>query len=131
MTLAQLKYAITVAGTSSMNEAAKKLFISQPSLSASIKDLEEEVGVEIFKRTNRGISVTPKGEEFIGYAKQVVEQYDLIESKYILKENSIVLFSGIIEDKLSEVISKAKEVGLEVVEVKADKEWRAVYFKRK
>ena len=88
MTLAQLKYAITVAGTSSMNEAAKKLFISQPSLSASIKDLEEEVGVEIFKRTNRGISVTPKGEEFIGYAKQVVEQYDLIESKYILKENT-------------------------------------------
>ncbi len=88
MTLAQLKYAITVAGTSSMNEAAKKLFISQPSLSASIKDLEEELGVEIFKRTNRGISVTPKGEEFIGYAKQVVEQYDLIESKYILKENT-------------------------------------------
>ena len=88
MTLAQLKYAITVAGTSSMNEAAKKLFISQPSLSASIKDLEEEVGVEIFKRTNRGISVTPKGEKFIGYAKQVVEQYDLIESKYILKENT-------------------------------------------
>ena len=55
----------------------------------------------------------------------------LDEIKYILKENSIVLFSGIIEDKLSEVISKAKEVGLEVVEVKADKEWRAVYFKRK
>ena len=55
----------------------------------------------------------------------------LDEIKYILKENSIVLFSGIIEDKLNEVISKAKEVGLEVVEVKADKEWRAVYFKRK
>jgi len=55
----------------------------------------------------------------------------LDEIKYILKENSIVLFSGIIEDKLNQVISKAEEVGLEVVEVKTDKEWRAVYFKRK
>lgn len=88
MTLAQLRYAITVAGASSMNEAAGKLSISQPSLSASIKELEAEVGVELFKRTNRGISVTPEGEEFIGYARQVVEQYNLIESKYILKENT-------------------------------------------
>ena len=88
MTLAQLRYAITVAGASSMNEAARKLFVSQPSLSAAIKELEEEVGVELFKRTNRGISVTLEGEEFIGYARQVVEQYNLIESKYILKENT-------------------------------------------
>ena len=88
MTLTQLRYAITVAGASSMNEAARKLFISQPSLSAAIKELEEEVGVELFKRTNRGISVTLEGEEFIGYARQVVEQYNLIESKYILKENT-------------------------------------------
>ena len=88
MTLAQLRYAITVAGASSMNEAARKLFISQQSLSAAIKELEEEVGVELFKRTNRGISVTLEGEEFIGYARQVVEQYNLIESKYILKENT-------------------------------------------
>ena len=88
MTLAQLRYAITVAGASSMNEAARKLFISQPSLSAAIKELEEEVGVELFKRTNRGISVTLEGDEFIGYARQVVEQYNLIESKYILKENT-------------------------------------------
>ena len=71
-----------------MNEAARKLFISQPSLSAAIKELEEEVGVELFKRTNRGISVTLEGEEFIVYARQVVEQYNLIESKYILKENT-------------------------------------------
>ena len=71
-----------------MNEAARNLFISQPSLSAAIKELEEEVGVELFKRTNRGISVTLEGEEFIGYARQVVEQYNLIESKYILKENT-------------------------------------------
>lgn len=87
MTLMQMKYAIAVADTKSMNEAARSLFITQPSLSASIKELENEIGVELFKRTNRGITVTPEGEEFLGYARQVVEQYRLIESKYIEKEN--------------------------------------------
>lgn len=86
MTLTQLDYAITVANAKSMNEAARLLFISQPSLSAAIKDLEEEIGIELFRRTNRGVSVTPEGEEFIGYARQVVEQYQLMESKYIAKE---------------------------------------------
>ena len=81
MTLAQLRYAITVANSNSMNEAARNLFISQPSLSSAIRELEEEIGVELFRRTNRGISVTPEGEEFLGYARQVVEQYELIESK--------------------------------------------------
>lgn len=93
MTLAQLRYAITVAASQSVNEAAKKLFIAQPSLSAAIKELEEETGIVIFRRTNRGISVTPEGEEFIGYAKQVVEQYELMESKYILRENIRKKFS--------------------------------------
>ena len=88
MTLTQLRYAITVANSDSMNEAARNLFISQPSLSAAIKELEEEVGIEVFRRTNRGISVTPEGEEFIGYARQVVEQYNLIENKYIDKKES-------------------------------------------
>lgn len=85
MTLTQLKYAITVAGASSMNEAARKLFISQPSLSTAIRELEEEIGLELFRRSNRGISITPEGEEFLGYARQMVEQYELIESKYISK----------------------------------------------
>lgn len=93
MTLAQLRYAITVAGSGSMNEAARKLFISQPSLSASVKDLEEETGIEIFRRTNRGISVTPEGKEFIGYARQVVEQYELMETKYVQKEKIKKKFS--------------------------------------
>lgn len=93
MTLTQLRYVIEVANSSSMNEAARNLFISQPSLSSSVKDLEEEVGVELFKRTNRGISMTPEGEEFIGYARQVVEQYQLIESRYISKEQIRKKFS--------------------------------------
>lgn len=87
MTLTQLKYVITVAEERSMNEAAKKLFISQPSLSSAIKDIEEEIGFNVFKRSNKGVIVTPQGEEFIGYARQVVEQYMLLETKYIEKES--------------------------------------------
>ena len=93
MTLAQLRYAICVADTHSMNEASRSLFISQPSLSTSIRELENEIGLELFKRTNRGVTVTPEGEEFLGYARQVVEQYRLIESKYIEKENVRKKFS--------------------------------------
>ena len=87
MTLTQLKYVITVAEARSMNEAAKQLFISQPSLSSAIKELEEEIGVEVFRRSNKGVFVTPEREEFVGYARQVVEQYMLIETKYIDKTN--------------------------------------------
>ena len=87
MTLTQLKYVITVAEARSMNEAAKQLFISQPSLSSAIKELEEEIGVEVCRRSNKGVFVTPEGEEFVGYARQVVEQYMLIETKYIDKTN--------------------------------------------
>lgn len=86
MTLTQLKYAVTVAGEQSMNLAAKKLFVSQPSLSNAIRELESEIGIEIFRRTNRGIVVTPEGEEFIGYARQVTEQCELMETKYVTKE---------------------------------------------
>ena len=81
MTLTQLRYVITIADTGSMNEASKALFISQPSLSQAVKELETEIGVELFKRSNRGVSITPEGMEFLGYARQVVEQYELIEER--------------------------------------------------
>lgn len=93
MTLTQLQYAITIAGAGSMNEAARTLFLSQPSLSSAMKELEEEIGVRLFLRTNRGIALTPEGEEFIGYARQVVEQYSLMESRYIKKEKIKKKFS--------------------------------------
>ncbi len=93
MTLTQLQYAITIAGVGSMNEAARALFLSQPSLSSAMKELEEEIGVRLFLRTNRGIALTPEGEEFIGYARQVVEQYSLMESRYIKKEKIKKKFS--------------------------------------
>lgn len=93
MTLTQLKYAITIANAKSMNKAAQTLFVSQPSLSSAVRELEEEIGVELFLRSNRGISVTPEGEEFLGYARQMVEQYELIESKYIEKKQAKKKFS--------------------------------------
>ncbi|MNB71616.1 HTH-type transcriptional regulator GltC [compost metagenome] len=83
MTLQQLKYVIEVAGRGSMNEAAKRLFISQPSLSNAIRDLEEEIGVTIFERTNKGITLSKEGAEFLGYARQVVEQAELLEKRYL------------------------------------------------
>ena len=86
MTLQQLKYALAIADCGSMNEAAKQLFISQPSLSETMKELEAEIGIEIFLRSNRGISLTPEGEEFLGYARQVTEQFGLLQSRYIEKK---------------------------------------------
>lgn len=79
---------MTVSDTGSMNEAAKQLFITQPSLSAAVKDLEQEIGTELFKRTSRGVSVTPEGKEFLGYARQVSQQYKLLEDRFINKTKS-------------------------------------------
>lgn len=93
MTLLQLKYAITVSDTQSMNEAAKQLFITQPSLSVSIKELENEIGLELFRRTNKGVTLTVEGKEFLGYARQVVEQYQLLEDRYVNKKETKKKFS--------------------------------------
>ena len=93
MTLQQLKYAITVADHQSMNEAAKELFISQPSLSNAIKELEKEIGISIFTRSNKGITISSDGAEFLGYARQVVEQASLLEEKYLGKSPAKIKFS--------------------------------------
>lgn len=82
MTLLQLKYVIEVARSRSISKAAQRLFISQPSLSNALKELEKEVGITIFSRTNKGIVITPEGSEFLGYARQVVEQTELLENRY-------------------------------------------------
>lgn len=82
MTLQQLKYIITVAEKASLTKAAKELYISQPSLTKAIKELETEMGITIFDRTNKGISISKDGEEFLTYARQVIEQAALLEEKY-------------------------------------------------
>lgn len=93
MTLQQLRYAITIAESPSMNEAAKRLFIAQPSLSGAVQDLEEEIGITIFNRSNRGIVPTPEGEEFLGYARQIMEQYQLLDDRFISKKSVKKKFS--------------------------------------
>ena len=82
MTLQQLRYVIMVAETGTITEAAGKLYISQPSLTNAIHELEEEMNLVIFNRTNRGISLSKEGEEFLGYARQVLEQASILEDKY-------------------------------------------------
>ena len=82
MTLQQLKYVITVASAGTITEAANALYISQPSLTNSIHELEKEMNITIFNRTNKGISLSKEGEIFLGYARQILEQATILEDKY-------------------------------------------------
>lgn len=82
MKLQQLRYVVKVAECGSITEASRRLFVSQPSITASIRDLENEMGVHIFERTNKGVIVSEEGETFLGYARQVLDQTDLLEGKY-------------------------------------------------
>ena len=82
MTLQQIRYALTVAKKGSMNKAAEELFITQSTLSSSIKELESEAGITIFLRTGKGVTLTPDGTEFLAYAGRVYEQYELLQEKY-------------------------------------------------
>ena len=85
MNITQIKYVLEIAQSSSMREAATKLYVSQPALSASIRELEDELGITIFGRTNRGAFVTAEGTDFMCYARQMIEQNNLIEERYIRK----------------------------------------------
>ncbi len=82
MTLVQLKYIVAIARLGTISAAAKELYISQPSLTAAVKELEAELGITIFSRTNKGVILTAEGEEFLGYARQVIEQTELIQERY-------------------------------------------------
>ena len=83
MTLQQLKYAVAVAECGNVTAASQKIFISQPSLTTAVHELEKEIGITIFSRTNKGVVVTNEGDEFLGYARQVLEQASLLEEKYL------------------------------------------------
>lgn len=85
MTLQQLRYVTMVAETGTITEAANRLYISQPSLTNAIHELEKEMNIVIFNRTNKGISLSKEGEDFLGYARQILEQAAILEDKY--KEN--------------------------------------------
>jgi DNA-binding transcriptional LysR family regulator len=85
MTLIQLKYLLEVADKGSINKAAKSLYISQPSLSNAIKEIENELHIEIFERTNKGILVTVEGAEFLGYARQIVDKLSCLRKSIQVK----------------------------------------------
>lgn len=93
MTLQQLRYVIQIAQSGSINLAAQKLYISQPSLSSAVAELEKEMGITIFIRSNRGAVLTEEGLRFLAYARQVVEQADLLESEYKLSTPRKRMFS--------------------------------------
>lgn len=82
MNFQQLQYAVEIAKTGSISAAAKNLFMGQPNLSKSIKELEEETGIVIFHRTSKGVQLTKSGQEFIGYAQTILKQVEKLESLY-------------------------------------------------
>lgn len=90
MTLTQLRYLIAIAEYGSINAAAQNLYASQSNLSTAIKELERELGITVFTRSNRGVTLTNDGTELLGYARQVIEQADLLESRYTEKVSSHV-----------------------------------------
>lgn len=119
MTLQQLRYAVAIADCKSMNKAANELFVTQPSLSNTIKDLENEIHTEIFARSNRGIAITPEGEEFLGYARQMLDYYRLIEERYVENIASKKKFSVSMQHYTFAVeafIQMAKKFGMEEYE---------------
>ena len=92
MTLVQLKYVLAVANYRSINEAASSLFVTQPTISTAIKELEAEVNIKLFNRTNHGIEITNEGLEFLGYARQILAQTDLLKEHFKKKKNTTVKF---------------------------------------
>lgn len=93
MRIQQLQYIVKIVETGSMNEAAKQLFITQPSLSNAVRDLEREMGIKIFIRNPKGITLTKDGVEFLSYARQILEQTALLEERYKSKNTNRELFS--------------------------------------
>lgn len=93
MNMNQLKYVLTVANSTSLREAAMKLYISQPALSLSIAELEDELGILLFERSNKGIGLTDAGREFLTYAKKVLGQYEILEDRYLSRNKDKERFS--------------------------------------
>ncbi|MDN6106181.1 MAG: LysR family transcriptional regulator [Lactococcus sp.] len=93
MRIQQLKYIIKIVETGSMNEASKHLFVTQPSLSNAVRELEEEMNIKIFTRSTRGITLTSDGAEFLSYARQIVEQTELLEERYKFNREKKELFA--------------------------------------
>ncbi|EOT45799.1 MULTISPECIES: LysR family transcriptional regulator [Enterococcus] len=108
MNIQQMRYVVAIANNGSFREAAKKLYISQPSLSHAIKELENEIGVSLFERTNHGAFLTTTGKDFLQYAQQVLSQVNLLETRFLSPEKRAHHFSIASQhyDFLSHVVSR-------------------------
>ena len=106
MTLQQLKYLVTVAECGSISEAAQKLFISQPSLSAAIQNLEKEMGVTAFSRSSKGVVITREGEELLAYSRMLLEQADIMQEHFGKDKNRTPKLSAHNEEVLTKLMKK-------------------------
>ena len=93
MTIQQIYYAIVISEMGSLNKAAEQLYISQPSLTSAVKELEKSVGITIFNRTGRGVTLTNDGREFLMYARQLYSQYEQLQQRYARSETVKKKFS--------------------------------------
>lgn len=93
MTLQNLRYVVEVANSQSFSRAAQSLFMTQSALSAAIRDVEEELGITIFKRTNRGVQITPDGEDCLKHCKEILERADYLSIRYQSRQGVRTYFS--------------------------------------
>ena len=93
MNIQHLRYAIEVAKTGSITQAAENLFMGQPNLSKAIRELETSLNIRLFRRSSRGVIPTPEGEEFLQYARSIIAQVDKVESLYRPDRSSQVRFN--------------------------------------
>lgn len=93
MTLQQLKYILMIAETASITEAARRLYISQPSLSNALHEIEKTLQETLFIRQHSGVVLTQFGQQFVGYARSVCQQMDLLEDKFINNQPEKIRFS--------------------------------------
>lgn len=108
MNIQQMRYVVAIANNGSFREAAKKLYISQPSLSHAIKELENEIGLSLFERTNHGAKLTSDGKDFLQYSQQVLAQVSLLENRFLSREQREHHFSIASQhyDFVAEVMSR-------------------------
>ena len=122
MNINQLKYVLEIANSSSIREASTRLFVSQPALSASIRELEEEIGILIFERTNKGINLTEDGRDFVEYAKKEIFSVSTQHYNFAIKAFTAVIDKlqpekyvfSIHETKTKEVLDDVKNLKSEV-----------------
>lgn len=122
MQLQQLRYVLEVENTGSMNKAAKNLFVSQPNLSSAISNLEKELNIQIFDRTNKGVEVTADGKLLIQYAKSILGQVEQLKKAYGVEDRQHVNFleisqTGMIDlsHAISEIYNQLKESRVQII----------------